>query len=399
MRAAPGTIEASAIAAFGLPITTSLKWACGWGFPLGINARIAGSAQTGSAAAPTWSSATRKASIATSANTNSSSVLSTRRSLRYVNGIGGRFLGTCNFATPAAGSSQEFGLGDANDALVFGYNATAFGLNLRAGGVDGWIPASSFSKDKLDGTGPSGMNLATRPTTNLHVYGLSYQYLGGGELRAFMEDSNTGLLFMVHRIQRAGLFVAMSMLNPQIPVRMAVTNGANTSNLIMQSGSSAAFWEGDPDEAMTLFGCVPPVKVAGINTTETPIFTLRNPATVGGVTSRIRSKLNSLRVFGDGTGNNPVTILIRRGATLTGATYAAGAVGADTYSDYDTAATVVSGGTVIYAGFFGRLGQPAPIDLTGLRDCLLPGETATVSMFTSATNFDGTASMSFTEEL
>lgn len=394
--------EQWARSAFGLPIEAALKFACGWNFNVGLNARLITAANTGSASAPAWSSTTRLVTASTSAAASSSASLSTRKALRYINGIGARFVGTCKVigAAGVTGGGFEFGIGDASDGLFFGTNPSTgeVGILLRSsiqGAPNTWTRQADWNLEKFDGTktllNPTGYTL---DVTKINVYGHSFQYLGGGGLWSFIESPGLGRLVPVNVIQRAGLYTDMSMANPQLPIRAWVGNTSNTAAIALSTGSSAAFWEGDPSDALEISWRFSASK-ASISTTETAIFTIQNPSTIATVASRMRMQTRSLRVFADGTGNNPITVRIRRNATISGASYLPNITGDSTYSLADVAGafTGAADGTVVFDETFPRLAALPPIDVSRIVDELLPGETLTVSMVTSATNFTGYASM------
>ena len=63
------------------------------------------------------------------------------------------------FGEPEAGVDQFAGFLNGDDGWCFGYQGLVFGLWFIEGSVEAFIPQSSFSQDKIDGTGPSGYNI------------------------------------------------------------------------------------------------------------------------------------------------------------------------------------------------------------------------------------------------
>lgn len=379
--------------AFGYQVVESLYAQAGWYFPYDVNARLVSSAVTGSGVAPALS--TNFIQVATSATINSSSLVSTRKALKYIPGIGGRFIGTVVFTAGVAGSTQEFGLGDSGDAFVFGFNGSAFGINKRTGTVDGWIAQTTWNVDQVNSatptaTCPSGMLL---DPAKLNVYGISYQWLGGGEIKFYVENPDTGSLILVHRIKYANQFTVTSILNPQLPCRLFVSNTSNATNVTAKSPSAMAFCEGSPDEVLAQPGTFR-AKRTGITTTESAVMSVQSPATINAVASRIRMKLMGLSIYADGAGTNPVTFNIRRGATL-GGSPSYGSV-PSAYATADVAATTASAGTLVWSSDVGR-NAALFIPLDSLDEEWLPGEIMTVSAVSTATTFDGVATLVWKE--
>jgi hypothetical protein len=138
-------------------------------------------------------------------------------------------------------------------------------------GADGTItqaPQNMWNIDKMDGTGPSGMNLNTAKG---NVYWIKYQYLGFGQITFGVENPKTGKLVPVHQIQYANANNTISLSNPAMPFSMSNFGSATNS---ISCGSYAAFIEGNPG--------IPAIvrnyqyTTTALTTAVAPIFSLRN---------------------------------------------------------------------------------------------------------------------------
>ena len=170
--------------------------------------------------------------------------------------------------------SNTSGLKNIGNNLT-GYSITGIGVlgtftNI-SNGANGTItqaPQNTWNIDKMDGTGPSRMNLNI---TKGNVYWIKYQYLGFGQITFGVENPKTGKLVPVHQIQYANANNTISLSNPSMPFSMS--NFGSEANSI-SCGSYAAFIEGNPG--------IPAIvrnyqyTTAALTTNVAPIFSLRN---------------------------------------------------------------------------------------------------------------------------
>ena len=110
---------------------------------------------------------------------------------------------------------------------------------------------------------------------------------------------------------------------------------------------------------------------------DTPILSIRNETTFQSQNNHIRVRLATVSISTDGT--KSVTIFIRRGSTLTNASFSANDVNESVVS-LDTAATALSGGTLIGGTVLGKVDTLRVNLFSG--DVILdihPGQTLTIS--------------------
>ena len=120
--------------------------------------------------------------------------------------------------------------------------------------------------------------------TKGNVYQIQIQYLGFGAIRFFAENTITGILELVHIIRYANTSLVPSVPNPIFRVGWAARNKGNTSDIVVQGASAAAFLEGKIS-----FDFIPSgichTQLA-VDTTRTNIITLKNRLTFNGVSNR-----------------------------------------------------------------------------------------------------------------
>ena len=103
--------------------------------------------------------------------------------------------------------------------------------------TDSWIYQPAFNLDKLDGTGPSGMDLQYN---KLNVYQIQFRWLGAGEIRFAIEDPGSGNLIYFHHIHYSNENIDVHLDNPSLKVGYVAANlsGALLAQEVTVAGGS-----------------------------------------------------------------------------------------------------------------------------------------------------------------
>jgi hypothetical protein len=141
--------------------------------------------------------------------------------------------GTTNLAfvsfTMAAAKTnlqQQVGLFDDLNGIFFRMNGTTAEMVIRKGGVDNEIvPQSQWNIDRLDGTGPSNVNI---DFTKSQIFVTDYQWLGVGRVRVGF--SIDGRLYYTHYFTHANTITEPYMFQPSLPVRWEIKNTGTTES-------------------------------------------------------------------------------------------------------------------------------------------------------------------------
>lgn len=104
-----------------------------------------------------------------------------------------------------------------------------------------FIPSGSFNVDKLDGTGPSGMNF--NPSRG-NVFQIGFQYLGFGNAKFAIENPENGYMTAFHQIKNANNRTTPVLKNPNSSILATSANIGGTTSVSMKTASMAAFTEG-----------------------------------------------------------------------------------------------------------------------------------------------------------
>lgn len=105
-----------------------------------------------------------------------------------------------------------------------------------------WTYQNDFNIDKLDGTGPSGVTL---DKSKLNVYQINFRWLGAGEIRFAVEDSNNGEMIFFHHIHYSNRHTVPHIANPSLKIGyVAASLGGTGTNIIVKGASIMGAIEG-----------------------------------------------------------------------------------------------------------------------------------------------------------
>lgn len=313
-------------------------------------------------------------------------------------GVQARFSAIFGAATNHNG--QLVGVGNVVDGYFFGTNPTggAWGILHRrnssdataSDGLVGYVAASAFSEDKLDGTGPSGFTI---DITKLNVFQIRYPYLGGGPVKFYVLNPATSAWILCHVIKYPNSSTVIQITNPGLQFYAVNANDSTGSaGTTLKIGSVNVSISGKRLYLGPVFGVN---NNKSTITTETNILSVKNCTSFNGVTNRGILRMRTLS-FAQ-TANGVVTLRVIKGTTL-GGSPSFGAVSgsvtdtnvaltltsAQSMASFDTAGTTISGGVCIFNGVVGSSGTAPPVDLTPFDLFCNPGEVLTFSMAATA---------------
>ncbi len=362
----------------------------------GINTR-ATAQSTANGGSVSWASS--QAILQTSSAVNGSAKLGTREAIRYVPGQGTIARMAPIFSLPASSSRQAVGLLNDTDGFGFGYNGTSFGVLIRNGSVDTWIPQASWNgDDKFDGTGPTGVTLTPQLGCPMAI---QMQWLGFGAVRWFIEDPGSGEMVLCHVLKFANSSVTPSIRQPDLPVRFEVVNVGNASNLTAKVSSMGGYHEGDSS--------VPGADVrfaftnakTGLGPGGTELWALRNKATniYGGTNiNTINVHIDKISLRNSSAGDAYVQLFLN--PTLAATAFADRRT-ATSVCETDTAgtwATTFPNSGELVANFCLAGGVTTDVLLKDLDIRLAPGDTIVAVAFAESTNVAIRCGMSWHEE-
>jgi hypothetical protein len=333
-------------------------------FNYNINIDIVNSSVTGSG---TITQSDSMAIVSTGTTAASTSLLTSRRQLRYQNGVGTNMRFTAIFSAPVSGGSQLIGFGNTTDGLFYGYSGTTFGVTHRNNGVDTFVPQTSWNGDVFDGSGKSG---AIMDHTKGNVFEISMQWLGFGAIFFRAEHATEGDFHLCHTIRYSNANTSPSLTNPNFPFYVYASNGGNSTDVWIKTASYAACIEGK-DTINT--GITNSVAISETTTAIANIITIRNRTTYNSITNRHSVHPQVISIACEGT--KPVECQVILNATLGGSPSWTNVSTNNSIVEYDTSATI-SGGRKLMTIWLSKADSEF-IYLESLGWELYPGETLT----------------------
>jgi len=227
--------------------------------------------------------------------------------------------------------------------------------------VDTRISQSSWSNDKLDGSGPSGLTL---DISKAQILWMDIEWLGVGSVRTGFIIN--GQFVLCHIFHHANLITSTYITSASLPLRYEIKNTAATSgNSTLKQICSTVISEGGYE----FRGLQQAVSI--------PITTPRALATAGTyypiVSIRLKSTaldgivvMTALSIMGTANSVN-YNWQIRASGTTTGGSWVS--AGTDSSVDYNITGTSFSGGRIVASGYLNSTTQGSPsIDI--LREAL-----------------------------
>lgn len=210
--------------------------------------------------------------------------------------------------------------------------------------VETRIAQADWNTDKLNGTGGSGFTL---DVTKTQIFWQDFEWLGVGSVRCGFVIN--GQVIIAHQFNHANDTTAVYMTTAILPIRYEITNtGTTASASSMKQICSTVISEGGYEKKVALQVARRTTSVTGIGTSFVPLVSIRLAS----------DRLDAV-IVPDGYSVLPTTsgdyeVALIENATLTGASY-------DTTTfanvDFDTAATAMTGGTIVESKFITATNQ------------------------------------------
>lgn len=200
------------------------------------------------------------------------------------------------------------------------------------------ITQSNWNTDKLDGTGSSGITLDETKTQILFI---DFEWLGVGSVRCGFVIN--GEFIVAHVFQNANTLTEVYMQTAILPMRYEIeATGALTGSKSMKQICSSVMSEGGYEQTSQLTWVRKTTATTGIGTSFIPLVSIRLKSTnLGAVV--IPNGFN----FMPTSASDYFEVALIKNATLTGASFAS----ASTNVEADTAATAMTGGTIVKSDF------------------------------------------------
>lgn len=271
----------------------------------------------------------------------------TRRVMRYIPGRASQLAFAIRFETPVTGVRRRLGLFDENDGIYFedGGDGTYYCVirsSTSGSVVERRVAREDWNGDKLDGNGPSGI---VADPTKQHLVMFDYEWYGAGNVS--VNYVINGHSHTIHTFRNGNEIDSVWCSTPFLPIRVELTNvtGAAGTHRLYQ-GSNSQSVEGQRDDLGTFNNISNPIAGTTLASSNTfyPVIAIRlKPSELKGVLlpTSFQTATND---------NTNIFYQLISNPTLTGGTWA-DHPDQDSFAQYNTTATAVTGGTVLTSGF------------------------------------------------
>ena len=267
------------------------------------------------------------------------------------------------FGAGKANVRKRIGQFDSLDGVYFEQNGTTMRVGRRTStsgsAVDVTVDQANWNIDKFDGTGPSGVTI---DFTKQQAFFIQYAFQGFANITYGFYIN--GQIRFCHEEVTANVLSAPFMRTAHLPARIEITNtGTSASSTTLSYNSFTVKNEGEDSDTEGQVRSFSSAPLKTVGTTTTPVISVR----LGAGFQRTIADILSTNIFVQTVDEVIWTVWV--GATLTGATFATTA----SYTQLDTAATAMSGGTELVSGILSQNASSASVsqDLLKLVNSLL----------------------------
>lgn len=282
--------------------------------------------------------------LSSGTNVNGRVSIRSRSGIRYRPGYECEVGFAAVFTLPASTNSfQRIGVFSSADGVYLGIIDNEFAIGRRKGGTDFITKKSDFNLDKLDGTGPSGLDL---DPTKMNMFRISYGWYGISPIVYEVYSGFTKGYIPFHVIDLINLQDVPTMGNPVLPLNIEVEkDDAGSENIQMRLAAIRGGIIG-PGDGVSERVFVRAGQRSNVGTTLTNIITFRSNETFQSKTNLVRSYISRIG-FVKETGNQAGYLDVRRnpnfGTTLTYQNHNAN----NSVMSYSTTSSSITGGTLL----------------------------------------------------
>lgn len=215
-----------------------------------------------------------------------------------------------------------------------------------------------------------------------NVYQISFQYLGYGAVKFFIEDRESGNFVLVHTIKYPSTATTPNLGNPSLKTGLYCVSLGSTTNLVVKASSFGAFSQGVRAQTRNprAFSNTQSLSAGSF----VNLLALRNRRTYNGQINQVEIQPLAVSVANEGTKNIRVEV---RATTNPGVELDFTSAGTNLISDISTTPATITGGRLL-AAFTVAGGGEKTLDLKSLQIRMPP----TLTLFIQAFKISGSSS-------
>lgn len=262
---------------------------------------------------------------------------------RYVAGLQGEVGIAARLPSSLTGNqSIKIGLFDDSNGLYFKYTSSGLNVSILRDGVETNIPRDDWNVDKMDGTGPSGINLTI---TNGLIWKIIFSWYGFGAINYYINTTHPITKvhnnYLVHVHDPA---TNTSIKNPNLPLSVELANNGTVATTTCNVSGRQYSLLGKYDAITRINSHYRVGRAVNSTVNFLPIISIRRKqGYLGNPVSALETDFGT---------NQDLFVQIRVNNTLTGASFGnvTDTSPNDTAVEVDTTATALTGGIPIWTG-------------------------------------------------
>ena len=270
----------------------------------------------------------------------------TKQVMRYIPGRPATLAFAIRLEAPQVGIRRRFGLFNETDGAFFEDDGGTYSYVIRSSATgittETRVTRENWNGEKFDGNGYTGV---TADATKQQMISINYEWYGAGNIRFnWLMNRET---IPSHTFENSNVRNDVWCRTPFLPIRMEIENVTGVAGThYLYQGSNSLLQEGEPEKLGTLLSISNPITGTTMLNANVfyPIISLRlKPDNLQAV-----MLLRSLQAVTND--NTNVYWKLFENATLTGANWE-DHPDPNSFVQYDTTATAVTGGTTLLSGF------------------------------------------------
>lgn len=275
--------------------------------------------------------------------TGSKAYLQTFEYFRYQPGRSQQIFISFNFEGEVTDCLKFAGLSDGVNGIEFQSDGTNLKLVRYSDTEEGDLEVlqSSWSLDKLDGSGSSGLTL---DVTKTQILVIDFQALYAGRVRVGFDIN--GVIVYVHEFMHSNVALHPYIQTASLPIRVGMVTTGNGVTATMHTICMSVSSEGGQQEELGIPGSFSTSVSVGSGT-DSHAISLRPRATFNALTNRSKFVIDSVEILG---GNASASWRLVIGQALSGTTTYTNVNTTYSAVEYNTAGTLSGSPTMTLAG-------------------------------------------------
>jgi len=273
-------------------------------------------------------------------------VRQTKQVMRYIPGRPATLTFAIRLEAPQVGIRRRFGLFDENDGAYFEDDGGTYSYVIRSStsGIttERRVTREDWNGEKFDGNGYTGV---TADPTKQQMISINYEWYGAGGVKFNWLMKNETIVS--HEFENSNVNDLVWCRSPFLPIRCEIENVTGVAGThYLYQGSNSLIQEGEPEKLGTLLSVSNDITGTTMPLANTfyPIISLRLK------TDQLQAVMLLRSLQAVTNDNTNVYWRLYENSTLTGASWT-DHPDPNSFMQYDTTATALTGGTSLLSGF------------------------------------------------